>query len=472
MRMLGRKEKIKEEETIGRFFQPREGNKIAIILVATLGIALFFILGGFYLFPCLPYSFPPSLFIALWVFLGGLSSGAALSTLKEAKIGDWVLITKEGIARRKRFVPWEKIKGVIYWQTGIAGLELTSLARPYILIPGIHLLTISPEDLREQLKKKGRLQTLFQLIRANSFVLPLEIEDLPQLVELILPFVPRAIQDMESFLVSQLAREDSLLGSSSDFFQARIYPGRSALSFLHNFFMGIRHLMKLNLAEAEKHLKEAYKEGEARARPFLCLSLFLQGKYEECASLLSRDVSLPQNKGERLMLLSSLVRLGRWEDIKQRLKGEEENYQRLFQLGTLCAFGEWGELISEGERMLKRGADPALSLCLGCAKKLKSQRVGSLVSLSPPAPAKWHWKQQLVYLIGVAVGVLVSLLEGWTKGFFGGFLLMIIWLLEWLPRRYLEKLEKEMYVHWMFLLHQKFASPFWCSLAFLPPMEK
>jgi len=467
MRIPGRKEKT-EEEVIGRFFQPQDSEKTALMLLVSLGLALLFLIGGLYLYFHLPYGFPPSLFIFLLVFLAGLSSAVGLHILNKAKIGNWFIVSKGGIRRGKRFMPWEKIKTIVYLMGQSAGSGLDSV--PSYKIPnGIYLSAISPQDLREQLSdRKYQLPALFKMIKANIFVVPLDVEDLPQLVRFILEFAPSALRDMESFLISQLAYEDSFLADPSDLFQTQIYEGQSVIPALHNFFTGIKYLLQLKLKEAEQHLKEAYEEGEVQARPYLSLALFLQGKYEECVSRL-KNVSLPLNKGEQLILLSSLLKLGKWGDVEQTLKGAEDEGE-FYYLGVLCALGKWKELISLGEKISRRSDDIALNLCLNCAEKLSSQRAVSLVSLSPPTSPKVSWKYYLLSTLGFLSLIAFSLFEGWIKGAgIGSIFIIVAILLESLQRNYMLK---EAYAPWAFFLQQKLASPFWCSLAFLSSIKE
>lgn len=460
----GDKSLVEKEPIIGQFFQPMEKLKLAIMLIILVGIIVFFLFLWTYLYSILPRDFPESLFVFLFVFLCGLSATFALYYIDKAKIGKWFIVTQTVIRQNRKYIPWENIKAISYLRIGAENGISSHISRR--ITTGIYLLTISPWQIREMVDNgKKSIQSLYNLskeIIKNSLVIPLKVENLPQLIDYVFEFAHYTSYDIESFLLSQLKEGNSLLASSSDLFQARIYDGRSAFASLHSFYTGINHLLKLELSPAQQNLEKSLEEGEHRARPYLAFALFLQGKYRECVSLLEGN-NPPPNRGEVLILLSSLAKLGKWEELQKWLNDYCDNYSEPFRLGVLCAFKKYDELISIAKKRLREKYEPSLELCLKCADELRS-RVFQPVPAEIESSKEAKWRKYL-YTFLLLIGYLVfSFFHGWAKGL-GALLYLFVWSYDVWLRRYMEM---EAYVQFVLFLRKTISIPFWCSFRFIP----
>ncbi|MBC7327496.1 hypothetical protein H5T87_05205 [bacterium] len=457
------------ENIVSRFFVPREGDKIALIIIAVLIIFIISILLGIYLFFRLPPNFPLSLLILILLLFAGLSSLAVALLIDKLKIGSWLLLTENEIRLGNKRMPWKNVKQIIYHPNPPSAV---SAFTPNYLPRGVYLLTFSPLEFREKIKElSDKPLRVFAFIRSNSFLIPFEVEKLPELLNQIFRFVPSVIFDVETLLISQLSRGESLIGNSSELFQAEIYNGKSSVPSLHNFYQGIRLLLNLSLPLSEKHLKKAYDEGEPRARPYLALSLFLQQKYEQCLSILGIN-SYPLNRGEKIILLASMVNTGKWNEILGKTTSQHMDvFESSFKLGALCFLQWWDELISEGEKIGHNNLKPALEVCLECARNLRLKAIPT--SSYQTSFYKTTFTSTLRYYIMTLLGILgamaTSFIKGWFKGI--GYLIafILMMLLEWLFGKYSLK---EYYAQWSSYLQKKLASPFWCSLLYLSQTTK
>lgn len=464
MKIWGRKDEVSfAEEVIGRFFQPLKGVKISLMIIASFGLLLLFLSLGLNLYPHLPNGFPASLFLSLLIFLGGLTSAVILYAIDKAKIGHWFVITNKGIRKGRKYLLWEKIRTISYLSLNLVGKR--PLYGVYRLPPGVYLSAIPPQEVREMVSKSSSVRGPRKGILSNCLVIPFDTEDLPKLIGLVFKFAPSVIYDAESFLVSQLREGESFIVDPSDLFQACIYKGESALPWLRDFSLGIGYLLKLDFQKAERYFERAQEYEEIRVRPYLVVSLFLQGKYKECISILENAPSA-LNDGEWMILLSSLARLGEWEKLEQKLERVGDDTSKFFHLGVLCANGKWKELMSEVETM-GRKEDPSLNLCYKCAEQLLG---GPPASISQVAlvSEKSSNRYYFYFLLVMLLSVVFSFLKGLARGF-GILLIMFSSLIEWLLGK---PMREEAYTLWSLLVQRKLASPFWCTFAFLATTGK
>jgi len=449
-----------QEEIIASFFQPGEGDKIALLIAVFLLTALLIIFVLLFSMDILTRLFSPPFLILLLIFLFGVILYFAFDFIDKAKIGYSLLLTNKRIRYRRFSIDYEKIKGIYYWPHTRGNFAIARY-----LSQGFVTVSITPEDLRKFLgEKKHDLRELEKMIKSNLFFIPTDIERLPELLRMLSRSIPQTELDLETLLFIDLGEGGYLLANSSDLFQAQIYDGKSSLPALHNFFLGIKDLLHFKLSSAYQKLSKAFSYGELRARPYLALTQYLLQKYDECISLLTH-ASPALNAGERLILASSLAKQGKWEAVREMMEELPEGFSERFQLGYLCATGDWRKLIEIGERQ-KDGA--SLNLCLNCARKLLAKGTIKPPMGKTPSPPRVGRRYYLGYILTIIGAAAVAFLKSWDKKIsFLLYLLLYLFvmsLFEWLPKRYMIK---ELLSQLTYHLHLKFTSPFWCSSGFL-----
>lgn len=456
--MRNPRKEISKEEIIASFYQPNEGDKIALLIAVFLSTILLIILFLLFSMDHPPNSLP--LFVVLIVFIFSILLYFGFYIVDKAKIGYSVVLTNRRIRYRKFSIDYEKVKGIYYWPHKRENLFIARY-----LSQGFVLVSISPEDLRRLLaEKREEIKNLQKLLKDNFFFIPTDIEHLPELLKTLSRYIPQAEPDLETLLFKDLCEGGYLLANSSDLFQAEIYDGKSSLPALHNFFLGLRDLLRFKLPSAYQKLNKAFSYGELRARPYLALTQYLLQKYDECLSLLT-SASPALNAGEKLILASSLVKKGRWEDLREMLEELPESFSERFLLSYLCAQGDWKRLIELGG---KRKDGVNLNLCIDCARQLFLRgriRPPMEKAPSPPGPS---WRYYLGYLLTILTGAALTFLKSWHKGI--GILLYFLgmFLLEWLPKKYMTK---ELLSYLAFQLNLKFASPYWCTYTYIEGLE-
>jgi hypothetical protein len=450
-----KKENLKEE-IIASFYQPREGDKIALLIAAFILTGLLIILILLFSMDILIRLFSPPILILLIIFFFGGIIYFAFDFIDKAKIGYNLLLTNKGIRYRNSFIAYEKIKGIYYWP-----LQRGSLAIARRLSQGFAVVSLSPENLRKFLgEKKYDLKVLEKMIKNNFFFIPPDVESLPELLKMLSRYIPQAELDLETLLFIDLGEGGYLLANSSDLFQAQIYDGKSSLPALHNFFLGLRDLLRFNLASAYQKLSKAFSYGELRARPYLALTQYLLQKYEECVSLLT-NASPALNEGERLILASSLTKQGKWDVVREIIEEIPREFSERFQLGYLCAIGNWKRLIEMGEKQ-KDGA--SLNLCLNCARKLLAKGTIKPLMERTPSPPKVGLRYYLGYILTIIGAAALAFLKSWHKSISILLYFIAMFLFELLPKKYMMK---ELLSYLTYQLKLKFASPYWCSSAYL-----
>ncbi|MBC7330429.1 hypothetical protein H5T88_08745 [bacterium] len=462
-----------EEEIIASFHQPSEGDKIALLIAVFLLSGLLIILILLFSMDSLLRFLSPSLLILFIASLFCILLYIGFCFVDKAKIGYSLVLTNKRIKYRKSSMDYDKVKGIYYcphkreerFIIGYLSQGLALVSR--YLSHGFALVSISPEDLRELLgqnKEEIANRQKLILIKDGLFFIPMDIERLPELLKMLSRYIPQAELDLETFLFKDVCEGGYLLANSSDLFQAEIYDGKSSLPALHNFFLGLRDLLRFNLSSAYQKLNRAFSYGELRARPYLALTQYLLQKYDECISLLTH-ASPALNAGERLILASSLAKQGRWEAVREMIEELPQGFSQRFQLGYLCAKGNWQRLIELGAKQ-KDGV--SLNLCLNCARQLLLKGPIKPPMEKVPSPPRVSWRYYLGYLLTILSGAALALLKSWHKGF--GVLLYFLglFLLEWLPRKYMTK---ELFIYLIYQLNLKFASPYWCTYAYLEELE-
>ena len=459
MRILRRDKS--EEEIIASFYQPSVGDKIALLISVFLSTAFLVIIILLLSMDYFPSFLSPPLLIILIIFLFGLLLYFGFSFVDKAKIGYSVVLTNRRIRYRKFSMDYGKVKGIFYWPHK---RENWLIAR--YLSQGFVLISISPEDLRELLgEKREEMKNFPKFMTDNFFFIPIDIEHLPELLKMLSRYIPQAEIDLETLLFKDLCEGGRLLANPSDLFQAEIYDGKSSLPALHNFFLGLKDLLRFDLASAYQKLNKAFSYGELRARPYLALTQYLLQKYDECISLLT-NASPALNGGERLILASSLAKQGKWDVVREMLEELPEKFSELFHLGYLCAQGDWQRLI---ELSGKQKDGVYLNLCVNCARQLFLRGRIRPPMEKAPSPPGLSWRYYLGYLLTILMGAALTFLKSWHKGI--GILLYFLgmFLLEWLPKKYMSK---ELLSYLAFQLNLKFASPYWCTYAYLEELEK
>ncbi|MGB9877487.1 MAG: hypothetical protein ACPLPS_06940 [bacterium] len=453
--MMSFKKEKQDEEIIASFFQPYEGDKIALTIAVVL-LLVFCIIAIIYSLTATPNPSSIPFFILALLFLPLLAL-LAFVVMGRLTIGINIHLTRKGIIYKKQFIPYETIQGIFHWAPTS---DLFYIPRQ--LHKGFFLLTTPPQDLRAILKKeKLKFAELLPLIKKNCLFIPPDVINLPKLLKTLSSLVPSAGLDIESLLIAELAEGGSLLTDPYDIFQAKLYAEKSHLSSHHNFYEGLKDLLRLNFKGALKKLKKAYQEGETRARPYLALIYFLQQQYNECVSLLANP-SVKLNRGERLILLASLARQNKWEEVNKMIDEDKESYEEFFRLGCLCAEGGWDELLELGEKMKSKNI--YLSLCLNCARELLAKRPWMDLKPSPPQPFQPSWRHQALWFLSILLASALYFLKSWGKWIGILLYLLLMYAIELLPRKYLEK---EVMERLLYFFLAKFASPFWCSYVYL-----